>query len=59
MEPRFNSDFGAVRVHTDAHAHELARAVNARAFTVGRNIVFGAGHYAPEPREASSCSPTS
>jgi hypothetical protein len=47
MEPRFNSDFGAVRVHTDAHADGLARAVSARAFTVGRNIVFGAGHYAP------------
>jgi hypothetical protein len=48
MEPRFNADFSAVRVHTDGHAHELARAVSARAFTVGRNVVFGAGYYAPE-----------
>ena len=48
MEPRFNADFSAVRVHNDAHAHGLARAVSAQAFTVGRNIVFGAGHYAPE-----------
>jgi hypothetical protein len=48
MEPRFGADFSAVRVHNDAHAHGLARAVNAHAFAVGRNVVFGAGHYAPE-----------
>ncbi len=48
MEPRFNANFAAVRIHNDAHAHELARAVNAQAFTVGRNVVFGAGHYAPD-----------
>ena len=48
MEPRFGADLSAVRIHTDAHAHELARSVNARAFTVGRNVVFGAGHYAPQ-----------
>lgn len=47
MEPRFNADFSKVRVHTDTHAHGLARAVNAQAFTVGSNVVFGAGHYAP------------
>ena len=47
MEPRFGADLGAVRIHTDAHAHDLARSVNARAFTVGRNVVFGAGYYAP------------
>lgn len=48
MEPRFRADFSAVRVHDDAQAHELARAVNAQAFTVGRDVVFAAGHYAPE-----------
>ncbi len=48
MEPRFNADFSAVRLHTDAHAHQLARSVNAQAFTVGANIVFGAGHFAPQ-----------
>jgi len=48
MEPRFNADFSAVRVHTDAEAHSLASAVSAQAFTVGRNVVFGAGHYAPD-----------
>jgi hypothetical protein len=40
-------DFSPVRVHTDARAAESARAVGARAYTVGQNIVFGAGQYAP------------
>jgi hypothetical protein len=48
MESRFNADFSAVRIHTDAHAHELARSVQATAFTVGNDVVFGAGHYAPD-----------
>jgi hypothetical protein len=47
MEPRFNADFSTVRVHDDAHAHGLARAVNAQAFTIGPNVVFGAGRYSP------------
>jgi hypothetical protein len=48
MEPRFGADFSGVRVHADTRAHSLARSVEARAFTVGNNIVFGAGQYAPE-----------
>ncbi|MBW2738206.1 MAG: DUF4157 domain-containing protein [Deltaproteobacteria bacterium] len=48
FEPRFGRDFSQVRVHTDAQAAELAQVVNARAFTVGRNVLFGAGGYAPE-----------
>jgi hypothetical protein len=48
MEPRFGVDFGQVRVHTDNAAAESARGVDAVAFTVGRDIVFGAGRYAPE-----------
>src|SRR5262249_40767763 len=47
MEPRFGADLSTVRIHTDAHAHELASSVNARAFTVGRNVVFRAGYYDP------------
>lgn len=47
MEPRFEHDFSRVRVHTDARAAESAQAVSALAYTVGRNIVFGAGQYAP------------
>jgi hypothetical protein len=47
-EPRFGHDFSKVRVHSDISAEKAARAVNARAFTVGANIVFGAGEYVPE-----------
>ena len=47
FEPRFGCDFSGVRVHTDARAAESARAVNALAYTVGRDVVFGVGHYAP------------
>jgi hypothetical protein len=46
MEQRFGHDFSQVRVHTDARAAESARAVNARAYAVGQDIVFGAGQYA-------------
>jgi M6 family metalloprotease-like protein len=47
MEPRFQYDFSRVRVHTDTGANESAQAVNALAYTVGPQIVFGAGHYQP------------
>jgi hypothetical protein len=40
MESRFGYDFGGVRIHADARAAESARAVNALAYTVGRDIVF-------------------
>ena len=47
IEPRFGHDFSQVRVHTDAKAAESARAVNALAYTVGRDVVFGEGQYEP------------
>jgi hypothetical protein len=47
LEPRFGVDFSRVRVHADATAAESARRVNALAYTVGHDIVFGAGRYAP------------
>jgi len=51
FEPRFGRDFSQVRIHTDAQAAESARAVNARAFTLGRNVVFSAGEYSPQTNE--------
>jgi hypothetical protein len=45
--PQSSVDFGQVRVHTDVRAAKAARAVNARTFTYGNDIVFGAGQYAP------------
>jgi hypothetical protein len=48
MEPHFRHDFGKVRVHADTAAAESAKAVRAAAYTVGRDVVFGAGQYAPD-----------
>ncbi len=48
MEPRFGHDFSRVRVHTDGKAAESARAVNARAYTVGQDVVFGEGEYSSD-----------
>ena len=47
FEPRFAHDFSRIRVHTDVKAAESAQAVRALAYTVGSNIVFGAGRYQP------------
>lgn len=47
MEPRFGHDFSNVRVHTDQKAAQSARAVDARAYTVGRDVVFAENQYAP------------
>jgi Domain of unknown function (DUF4157) len=51
MESRFGHDFSQVRVHTDERAVESTQAVNARAYTVGQDVVFGQGEYAPETME--------
>jgi hypothetical protein len=51
LEPRFGQDFSQVRVHTDARAASSADAVGARAYTLGRHIVFAAGRYAPSTAE--------
>jgi Domain of unknown function (DUF4157) len=45
---RFGHDFAQVRVHTDGRAAESALAVDALAYTVGHDIVFGVGRYAPQ-----------
>jgi len=48
FELRFGRDFDQVRVHTDTWAAESARVLNAQAYTVGQDIVFGTGRYAVE-----------
>ncbi len=47
MESRFGHDFSGVRLHTDDKAAASASAVDADAYTVGRQIVFGRGSYSP------------
>lgn len=47
MESRFGRDFGGVRIHTGPIASDSAKAVNARAYTVGQHIAFDDGEYRP------------
>jgi hypothetical protein len=54
FETKFGHDFSQVRVHTSAHAARSAADVEAMAFTVGRNVVFGAARFAPETEAGKS-----
>jgi hypothetical protein len=47
FEPRFGRDFSNVRIHADACAAQAARAIGARAFTIGSDVAFAAGQYGP------------
>lgn len=47
FEPPFGHNFTGVRLHNNTGAMQLARALNAQAFTVGQDIFFGAGAYNP------------
>ncbi|MGH8563232.1 MAG: DUF4157 domain-containing protein [Gammaproteobacteria bacterium] len=47
FEARFSYDFSQVRIDNHVRAAEAARLLNAQAFTVGHDIVFGVGQYAP------------
>ena len=51
MESRFGHDFARVRIHHDDAAAESAAAIRARAYTLGSDVVFAAGHYAPHTRD--------
>lgn len=48
FELRFGVNFGQVSVHTGTQAAESAQVLNARAYTLGQDVIFGAGEYAPE-----------
>lgn len=48
FEPRFGHDFRAVRIHTGKTAGDMVRSLGARAFTVGTDLAFAPGQYAPE-----------
>jgi hypothetical protein len=53
LAPSLGESVDDVRVHTDASAAALARAVSARAFTVGNDIFFGSGEYRPGSRDGN------
>ncbi|MFT4102654.1 MAG: DUF4157 domain-containing protein [Burkholderiaceae bacterium] len=50
MEQRFGHDFSQVRVHVDETSAQSAHQIDANAYTVGRDIVFGRGRFAPDTR---------
>jgi hypothetical protein len=51
FESRFGADFSNVRVHSSREAAASAEALQARAYTVGSDIVFGAAEYRPDTQE--------
>jgi hypothetical protein len=51
MESRFGFDFSKIRIHTDSDAAESANGLNALAYTIGKDLVFGAGQYSPQTEE--------
>src|SRR5438093_1624441 len=53
VEPRLGLDLSHVRVHTDARADQAARSLDARALTVGRDILFARDAWAPGTAEGS------
>ena len=53
FEQRFGYDFGSVRVHHGADASQSALSFGARAYTYGRDIVFGAGEYPSGSRQTA------
>lgn len=48
FEPRIGCDLSGIRVHDDIVANDSAHRLNAKAYTIGRNIVFGAGRFSPD-----------
>jgi len=48
MEQALDADLSTVRVHTDGAAAASARSVQAHAYTVGEDVVFGSGRYQPD-----------
>lgn len=48
FEPRFGYNFNQVEVYNNEKAADVARSINAKAFTAGKDVVFGAGEYSPE-----------
>lgn len=51
FEPRFGCDFSHVRLHTDTRAAESAAAIQADAYAIGRNVVFGSRYFSPRTQD--------
>ena len=51
MEPRLGADLSDVRVHTSGDSAAAAEGLSAKAFTVGNDVHFGSGNFAPGSKE--------
>ncbi len=51
LEPQFGHHFGDVRVHADAQADQMAKSINANAFTAGQDVFFREGMFKPDTRD--------
>lgn len=51
LQQQLQADFSSVRIHNNGEAAALAAGINARAFTVGNDIFFAGGEYAPDSAE--------
>lgn len=51
FENRMGEDFGDVRIHTGRDADRAAQSIDARAFTLGDDIVFRSGEYQPNTQD--------
>jgi len=54
FEPRLRRDLSDVRIHTDGQASQAANSISAKAFTAGKDIVFGASQYAPQTHQGQT-----
>ncbi|MGK7930713.1 MAG: DUF4157 domain-containing protein [Microcystaceae cyanobacterium] len=48
MENAFGSDFSKVKIHRDTYAQEANQLINANAFTLGEDVFFNEGKFAPQ-----------
>lgn len=54
MQNAFSTDFSGVKIHNDNRALKLNQSINAKAFTYGSDIYFGAGEYSPNTPSGKS-----
>lgn len=54
MENAFSTDFSNVKIHNDSQANNLSQSINAKAFTHGNDMYFGAGQYSPNTYSGKS-----
>ena len=56
FEPKFGESFNDVKIHNDIAAHQSAKMIQAKAYTVGRNIIFGANQFNTSTKEGKNTS---